>query len=73
MKYSESNLTDEELRNKSMIKGNTSSPCFICKEDTEYIEFCSEQHICSQECNMNLIEMYIDSIKKMQDMEHIEL
>ena len=43
-------LNDTELRAKGLIKSNELKGCWICKSPTPFIEFCSEVHICSEDC-----------------------
>ena len=50
MKYEELNVTDNELRNKSLIKSDNIKPCSQCGNGTHYIDYCTEQRICSEEC-----------------------
>lgn len=50
MKYESLNLTEEELRSRCLIKTENEKPCWICHEDTAYIDYCTEQRVCSEEC-----------------------
>lgn len=43
-------FTDKDMESHSLIKGKYEKPCIICGEKTVYIDFCSEGHICSTEC-----------------------
>lgn len=50
MKYKDMNLTENELNQKSIIKGKELKKCSECGEQTVYIDFCTESYICSEEC-----------------------
>lgn len=49
-----SKFTDNDMNNYCLIKSKEGvKPCFICKEPTEYIEYCCEGRLCSTECHDN--------------------
>ena len=50
MLYEKLNLSEEVLRKKCLIKGDVEKPCAICGNLTRFIDYTSEQHICSEEC-----------------------
>ena len=43
------NLSEKEMKRRNLIKGDK-APCFTCGRETDYIEFCSEAHFCSDKC-----------------------
>lgn len=50
MRYEKLELNEDQLREKCLIKDKEYEPCAICGQLTNYIDYCSEQHICSEEC-----------------------
>lgn len=50
MKYENTVYTEKELNDLCLIKGKTKANCSQCGEFTAYIDYCTEQYICSQEC-----------------------
>lgn len=50
MRWEQMSLTEQTLRDKSLIKAKCVFPCAVCNTPTSYIDFCSEQRICSEEC-----------------------
>jgi hypothetical protein len=46
--------TDEDgfkfIREHSIFVGNNPEKCRMCSESTEFIDICSEAHMCSTEC-----------------------
>lgn len=51
MKYEDLKLSDIELRKQhTLVRARSKKPCSICHQQTEFIEFCSESYICSEEC-----------------------
>lgn len=62
MLYEKLNLSEEVLQKKCLIKGDVDKPCAICGNLTRFIDYTSEQHICSEECmkEQNLRFTYAD-------------
>lgn len=50
MKYDDRFWTDDELRMKCLLKAGVSRKCSQCGANTIYIDYCTEQYICSEEC-----------------------
>ena len=50
-------FTDKDLKTKSLIKSKEKKPCLICKQDTEYIDWCSEYRLCSTECEQKFYDL----------------
>lgn len=50
MRWEQMNLAEQSLSNKCLIKVKCVFPCAMCGAPTSYIDFCSEQRICSEEC-----------------------
>ena len=50
-------FTDKDLKTKSLIKSKEKKPCLICKQDTEYIDWCSESRLCSTECEQKFYDL----------------
>ena len=38
---------DSDLENYTLMKGKELGKCFICKEETYYIDYCCEGRVCS--------------------------
>lgn len=43
-------MNEVQLRQHCLIQGEEFKKCAICGGLTQYIDYCSEQHICSEEC-----------------------
>ena len=43
-------FTDESLKKYSLIKSEDKKPCAKCGELTEFVEYCYELRLCSEEC-----------------------
>lgn len=50
MKYKHLNWSEETLRKHCLIQVDNEKECWICKEPTQYIDYCAEARVCSQEC-----------------------
>ena len=50
-------FTDKDLKTKSLIKSKEKKPCLICKQPTEYIDWCSEYRLCSTECEQKFYDL----------------
>ena len=48
-----------------MIRGRQAQPCFMCGEETVYIEICAEAHFCSEECVDRFYEEFADRVQRM--------
>lgn len=64
MKYEEMNISEKELREHTLIKAKDKKKCFICSYRTQYIEFCSEVRICSEECMRKFNQLLVDKLNK---------
>lgn len=40
----------------TLIVGEDRRPCLICKEPTEFVDFCSEGRFCSDECQRSFYD-----------------
>jgi len=49
-RYEDMLLSDNDLRKICIIKGDTKAACSECGIETEFIDYCTERHICSEEC-----------------------
>lgn len=50
MKWDNLELTDSELGERCILRMGGLSPCHVCGELTEYIDYCYVENICSEEC-----------------------
>lgn len=50
MRWEQMSLEGQSLQDKCLMKVKCVSPCAVCGTPTCYIDFCSEQRICSEEC-----------------------
>jgi hypothetical protein len=48
-----------------LIKVDDLKPCNVCKEPTQYIEYCYEVRCCSEECLKILDDDYNEWVKRM--------
>lgn len=53
----------------SIIKGSKKVGCLVCGYPTEYIEVCSEAHMCSTECVDEFYKEYFSQLENMPDVE----
>lgn len=58
-----SKFNDNNLKDYTIIKGESEAPCEICKENTRYIDYCCEVHVCSEECYKELAKI-ISELRK---------
>lgn len=58
MRWEDLNLTDDELRGRSMLEGNNEEECFLCGQPSKYIDYCYEARICSEECQKTMNDDY---------------
>lgn len=67
-------FNDTHLVNYTLIKDRDGikKPCMICKEPTEYIDFCYEGRICSTECLDKMDESYNEIVAQMHEGEILE-
>ena len=49
--------------NEGMMRGNSSKPCCICGEMTEYIDINAEGYFCSEECRREFYRQYLSYMK----------
>ena len=42
---------DSDLEKYTLMKSKKLEKCFICKEETYYIDYCCEGRLCSSECH----------------------
>lgn len=57
------------IREHSIMVGKTPRKCRICTETTEFIDICSEAHICSTECQEKLYKEYDEYLKQLPEEE----
>lgn len=50
-KFNENNIGKYTVKKDELKK-----PCMICKDNTQYIDYCCEVRICSEECYKKLTE-----------------
>lgn len=50
MRYEFLNITDDELRKMGLVISSREYNCFMCGNTTNYIDYCTEVGICSEEC-----------------------
>ena len=50
-------FTDKDLKTNSLIKSKEKKPCLICKQPTEYIDWCSEYRLCSTVCEQKFYDL----------------
>lgn len=43
----------------TVVKVETEQPCMICKDKTNYIDYCLEVRVCSKECYEKLTQRII--------------
>lgn len=43
-------FNENNVGNRSLIKGDGVTKCKVCGEETYYIDYCTEKGICSIEC-----------------------
>lgn len=43
----------------TVVKVETEQPCIVCKDKTNYIDYCLESRVCSKECYKELTERII--------------
>lgn len=68
----ESSITTDKdgfrfIREYSIMVGNNPSKCRMCFESTEFVDICSEAHVCSTECQEKLykeMEEYLSQRSK---------
>ena len=65
MKYSELNLTETQLKERSLIKGDFNCDCAVCHKPTLYVDFCFEQRVCSEECHKIMNERYDEYLRRL--------
>ena len=61
----------KDLDKHNLIICDDKKPCNICKESTEYIEYCYEVRCCSEECLKELDNKYEKWIKEVDKNESI--
>ena len=49
---------DDNMKNNTIMKVDNFKPCVECGEPTQYIDYCYECRVCSEECD-NVITEYI--------------
>ena len=54
---------DSDMKNYSLIKSENLGQCFICKEETYFIDYCCEGRLCSSECHDKYYEQLMEMIK----------
>jgi len=54
---------DSDLDKYTIMKGKELDQCFICKEETYFIDYCCEGRLCSSECHDKFYEQLMDMIK----------
>ena len=62
-------FVEEDVRKFSIIKVDNEEPCRVCKEDTQYIEFCYEARICSTECLETTNTEIMGEVHRLENLE----
>lgn len=47
----------ENYREHCMIKVDDKAPCVICGDPTNFIDYCFESRLCSEECQRKLTDL----------------
>ena len=55
---------DSDLDKYTLMKGKELDKCFICKEETYYIDYCCEGRLCSSECHDLFYEQLNEMVKR---------
>lgn len=55
---------DVDINKYSLLKAEDKEPCVVCKELTEYIEFCYEVRCCCKKCLDKLDSDYRETIER---------
>lgn len=50
-------FNDNNIDRYTIMKCDTFKPCMICKEDTNFLDYCCEARICSIDCYEKLTEL----------------
>lgn len=51
----------------SIMVGSDPEKCRMCSESTEFIDICSEAHICSTECQEKFYKEYEEYLKQLPE------
>jgi len=55
---------DSDLDKYTLMKGKELGQCFICKEETYFIDYCCEGKLCSSECHDKYYEQLNEMVKR---------
>ena len=64
MRWEELKLTKEDLKHRTIMSVTSIGKCAVCNEETHYIDYCTEQRICSEECMNEQDSAYIRAIRR---------
>ena len=65
-------FSDKDLEVRNLIKCEDLKPCNVCKEPTEFIDYCYECRCCSEECEKKLDDDYEATVNRMMEFENNE-
>jgi len=54
---------DSDLDKYTLMKGKELGKCFVCKEETYFIDYCCEGRLCSSECHDKIYSQLMGMIK----------
>lgn len=76
MKYENYRLTKDnlgyEFATPGVMKGSKKQACMHCGNLTEFIDVCSEGHICSDECMDAWYKMFSEMVNSMEEGDEID-
>lgn len=56
------NAKPKDYLDDDMLIVGTSGPCAVCGRETQFIDICWEAHICSEECEKELCDEFMQSL-----------
>lgn len=58
------------IREHSIMVGSSLEKCCMCPDSTEFIDICSETHMCSTECRDKFYKEYDEYLEQLPEEEN---
>ena len=61
------NLSEEEMRMRTLFKIEETHKCSMCGNNTHYIDYCSESYYCSDECQKEFYKIVSEAESRQEE------